>query len=462
MRSDSVLAAAGPFCSGLGGDSNPIFRPIHYLGSKLRIVEEITAAVDSLSPRHSPVCDLFAGSGTVSLALSKSRPTTAVDIQEYSRVLCSALLVPSRLRAEDLRGLLNRARVAKHSELLSWAAAPLVAYEARCLSKAREGKFEALCNLIEHGSPLAFQQGMSGGSNPALRKALSEFVSRLEKANLSEHPGVLTTRYFGGVYFSYSQAVALDCILEAAHGSPLGNSFLAIALSTASDIVNTVGRQFAQPIRPRASDGSPKKHLIAKCSADRGLDVFAVYERWFARYQTLTPTGFAHEVLRADFVDALVGNKLRGVKVVYADPPYTRDHYSRYYHVLETICLRDNPDVSTVSTPGGKVRSRGIYRTARHQSPFCIKTKAPAAFESLFQGVRKLNASLVLSYSPFEEGSDARPRLAKVDWLFNLARKSFRRVELQSVAGISHSKLNAVALNAEVSKNAEIFILCKP
>ena len=28
---------------------------------------------------------------------------------------------------------------------------------------------------------------------------------------------------------------------------------------------------------------------------------------------------------------------------VYADPPYTRDHYSRFYHVLETLALRDDP-----------------------------------------------------------------------------------------------------------------------
>ena len=29
------------------------------------------------------------------------------------------------------------------------------------------------------------------------------------------------------------------------------------------------------------------------------------------------------------------------VRVIYADPPYTRDHYSRFYHGLETLSLRD-------------------------------------------------------------------------------------------------------------------------
>ena len=42
--------------------------------------------------------------------------------------------------------------------------------------------------------------------------------------------------------------------------------------------------------------------------------------------------------------------------VVYADPPYTRDHYSRYYHLLDTLLLYDYPD------PVGK----GQYRLDRN------------------------------------------------------------------------------------------------
>ena len=74
---------------------------------------------------------------------------------------------------------------------------------------------------------------------------------------------------------------------------------------------------------------------------------------------------------------------------MYADPPYTRDHYSRYYHVLETMSLRDNPEVSmTMIRAGGSPRvSRGVYRADRYQSPFCIKSQAAGAFEELCRGV---------------------------------------------------------------------------
>ena len=464
MSSESLLARRRATAAAPSAKDSTIFRPIHYLGSKLRIIDAIKDAVNRIDPSHQPVCDLFAGSGTVSLALSQTRPTTAVDIQEYSRVLCSALLQPPNLYTTDLPILFHQARDSRHAEMLSWATGPLVAHEASCIKQARDGRFESLCDLIEHGSPIAFQLGTSTARNPALRKALGEFSRRLQKAKLSDHPGVLATRYFGGVYFSYAQATALDCLLEAIHKTnpAIQTTLLAAALSTTSDIVNTVGRQFAQPIRPRATDGVPKRHLVAKCCADRELDVFTAYERWFTRYQSLRPTRKTNEIIRGDFADVLNGDRLKRIKVVYADPPYTRDHYSRYYHVLETICLRDNPEISTVASSAGRVASRGIYRLERHQSPFCIKSKAPAAFESLFSGVRRLNASLIVSYSPFVENSKARPRLMTINRLQALARQYFSKVKLESVTGIAHSKLNTTGLNTTISRDAEILLLCQP
>ena len=67
-------------------------RTIHYLGSKLRAVDPIRRAVSAVAPVGQPVCDLFAGSGIVSLALGSDWDVTSVDIQEYSRVLCNGLV----------------------------------------------------------------------------------------------------------------------------------------------------------------------------------------------------------------------------------------------------------------------------------------------------------------------------------------------------------------------------------
>ena len=78
-------------------------RLVHYLGSKLRFLDRICGAVESVAPEGARVCDLFAGSGSVSHVLSTRWDVTSVDIQEYSRVLCSAILAPPA--PEALQGL---------------------------------------------------------------------------------------------------------------------------------------------------------------------------------------------------------------------------------------------------------------------------------------------------------------------------------------------------------------------
>ncbi len=86
--------------------------------------------------------------------------------------------------------------------------------------------------------------------------------------------------------------------------------------------------------------------------------------------------------MKADYKEALI-NLSDDVRVVYADPPYTRDHYSRFYHGLETLSLRDFPTISKTKIGGRERLSRGLYREQREQSDFCIRSKAPKAFEEL-------------------------------------------------------------------------------
>jgi adenine-specific DNA methylase len=149
------------------------------------------------------------------------------------------------------------------------------------------------------------------------------------------------------------------------------------------------------------------------------------------------------------------------VDIIYADPPYTRDHYSRFYHVLETLCLRDDPKISTVRIGNKDFTSRGIYRQNRHQSPFCIKSQAPTAFLNLFRRVRQLNVPLVISYSPYISNSNARPRLMTIQEIEELARKYFARVNILSAGRIAHSKLNSTDKNTSVSYDAEVIIKCE-
>lgn len=440
-----------------------ITRPIHYLGSKLRIVNQLCELLDNLDPSYGPVCDLFAGSGTVSKALSLKRDVIAVDIQEYSRVLCSAVLNPAECDLDWAEHFVRQVSSSDHFKILSWAFEPLIDFEEKCLFMASNGNLEPLCDLLENGSLIAFEQSVYHTTNSSLFAAMKEVESRLHEVQLSDSSSSLVTRYFGGIYFAYLQACQLDVLLEAVANLPPSqrDTFLAAILSTASEIVNTVGKQFAQPIRPRSSSGKPKADLFELASRDRSSRVIDIYESWLKRYITIPKTGGSHLAIRQDYREAL--KDLKGeVKIVYADPPYTRDHYSRYYHVLETLCLRDNPRISTVHVNGKDCISRGIYRIDRYQSPFCIRSKAPTAFAALFAGVRSLEVPLVLSYSPYESDNHSRPRLMTIKQIEELAKTYFRRVEIRRAGHISHSKLTSSEKTVGISYNAEVLFICEP
>ncbi len=409
-----------------------VWRPIHYLGSKLRLTELICDLLDELA--DGPVCDLFAGSGTVSLALSRSRDVLAADIQEYSRVICTALLKPSPIFDQDVTDFLQRAERGRSK--LEVCLEPLLEYERRAIEQS-DAQPELLCDLVDHSLLI------SGETNGSLAKAMKATESRLKHAEAS----LMATRYFGGRYFSFRQAIFIDSILNESKGE----TYLAALLSTASAIVNSIGKQFAQPMRPRHKDGTVKTHLIRQMCRDRCQDAGEVFSGWLFRYRSVTQ-GRPHRVMRGDYREVLAQQK--DVAVIYADPPYTRDHYSRFYHVLETLCLQDCPDISKTFLTGPI--SRGLYRTDRHQSPFCIKSKAPGAFAELFAGAKGL--PMLVSYSPFVK--DGHPRMVTIDAIAELAKQHYREVKIVS-ARLVHSKLNKTDLHRDASDKAEVFLLCR-
>lgn len=422
-----------------------LWRPIHYLGSKLRLVEPIRELLADLDPTSGAICDLFAGSGTVSVALSRDRDVVSADIQEYSRVLCTALLQPAVLEDSTVELLIQTTE--QNRQRLEDALEPVLEYEQRAIECAST-KPTLLCDLVERGSVLTAQDGRD-----ALAIAVKETSSRIEK----QAHALMATRYFGGIYFSYRQTLYIDCVLGAIDELPprFKDTCLAALLSTASSIVNSVGKQFAQPIRPRRKDGTIKQHILNQMCRDRCQDPGKVFTGWLARYREL-PTRGSHRVIRGDYREVL--DKLNEVAVIYADPPYTRDHYSRFYHVLETLCLRDSPDISTTFR-GRAAPSRGHYRTDRHQSPFCIKSQAPGAFTELFAGARKLGVPLLLSYSPSAKGG--HPRLMTVEAVVKLASEYYRQVEIVSAGRMAHSKLNKSELHLNASSDAEVLITCR-
>lgn len=430
------------------------FRTLNYLGSKLRLLDFIEDKVLDVTPQEAGICDLFAGSGCVSRKLSRLHSVVSCDIQGYSKVIANALLhkfdVTDKTIKEFFKSLDN-----EYANKLREAFAPLIELEQDAIDNKN---IEVLACILEHGSVEVFnlEHNLS-----CLSGQLVVVCKNLKKTGLDDVRSLIS-RYYGGVYFSYKQAVEIDIILENIHrliSEDNHDLFLAALLSTASDVVDTVGKHFAQPIKARDSKGNIKITVYNKAVKDKTIDVVALYREWLLKYKELCKSDFQHITMQGDYeqcLKALPDN----VKTVYADPPYTRDHYSRYYHVLETLTLRDTPKISTVTIHGSTHVSNGIYREDRHQSPFCIKSKAPEAFRRMFELTASTSRNLLLSYSPYDKTKKTHPRVVTMQQLIALAEEHFDNVEIVSAGSFKHNKLNSTEHFLEASDEAELLIVC--
>src|SRR5262249_17760679 len=156
----------------------------------------------------------------------------------------------------------------------------------------------------------------------------------------------LVTLLFACAYFGVRQAIDLDslrrgvdaCVTSGAITRQEADWATLALLQTASRVASAPGH-LAQPLG-LASDASAKRVIEY-----RRRDVVDGFRQDLA---TIAPYGTAkwRSGNRAMCGDTLtmwpsVDRQKLERAVVYADPPYSKDHYSRYYHVLETLARYD-------------------------------------------------------------------------------------------------------------------------
>ena len=438
-------------------------KSVHYLGSKTRMLTSIKKYIDELNPDNGRVCDLFCGSGVVSEYLVQNYDVLAVDIQNYSKVYCEARLTGGvqEINYNKLETDIKHS-VVRENNLKDYK--PILDYEEECRKALNSGILEPMYEIIEKGCLYAYLENLEyvdSALSPALEKAFSDAKKNI--GTRLESIDSVFVRYYGGLYFSYKQAIDIDAIASYAFEQlePLKSKMLAALMGAVTDVVNTVGKQFAQPLKVKNKDGSLKKNLAHKIKSDRDLNVFEQFNTWMSYYMERPRTEHKFKVVCDDYINVLKNLKPGDVKVVYADPPYTRYHYSRYYHILETLCLHDAPKISTTFPNGKGGLSRAVYRNDRHQSPFCIKSKAPQAFDEMFKYVHEAQASVVLSYSPFDANSGTTPRLLSIEGIVDIARKYYQNVEVVSPGQFMHSRFNRQDNNYEINYEAERLIICR-
>lgn len=435
------------------------FRPIQYLGSKLKLLSNIETHVDKISDGD-VLCDLFCGSGVVSNYLSNKYKMIACDVQEYSSNIAKSLLSSTDL-PKDWLSELNRYVIDKFDNL-SHETMELLSYEEEVLRLAQIGEHNSLINFSQNSS--LYINMVNPAQLEHKDKKLHELISQIiTEKSLEENQIFLL---YGSIYFSYKQSLTIDFIRQYVKQGKLKEDqvglIISSLLSASSDIVNTVGKQFAQPMKMVDKLGNLKKLQLTRTIQNKKLcvlDRLQVAVKKFENSQKANQKK-KHEVYSQNIFNFLESYD-NNIDCFYADPPYTIDHYSRFYHVLETIAKYDNPELAVMNKKGNKEVMNGLYRIDRHQSDFCVPSLVKGAFEKLFDGCRKHNAPLILSYSPYENLNNERPRLMTQQELLELALKYYSKVNIHKVEDHAHRKLHSNNNNVQDIKTSEIFMVCE-
>lgn len=214
------------------------------------------------------------------------------------------------------------------------------------------------------------------------------------------------TRAYGGHYFSPVQATWLDGLRTTIPAKePERTVALAALISAAMRCAASPGHT-AQPFQPTRS----AKPFILEAWRK---DIAALTKLFLAGLANL----FAKEegsVLTGDANDA--AESITEDDLVFIDPPYSGVHYSRFYHVLESVEQGESGTVSGVGRyPDPALRPRSRYS---------LKTEAREALSDLLSKVASKGARAIVTFPAHECSNGLAGHIVR-----QLARQHFRVYE---------------------------------
>lgn len=328
---------------------------IKYMGSKTKIIDFIVEGINFVHKEDRTILDLFAGSASLAGAVGNQVNFVSNDIQQYSKILSKTYLV--NLTEDSIPQI--------------------------------DDIYKRACSIVGDNLDKEYIVDYSSLDLKKFNDLESKQKALINKEFLYDYH--LFTKNYSGTWWSYEQCVWIDAlrgIADSYKDSPIYSIFIASLMFAMAYTSQGTGH-YAQ-YRDAKTNSSFNDICIY-----RKKEVFKFFKKKFNElcvYNLNNITTFTSDFFSLDFKDALA-NFQGGT--VYADPPYCFVHYSRFYHILETLVLYDYPQIQKKN----EIIVKGRYREDRHQSPFCIKTKVEKAFLDMFEGVRNTDSQLVLSYS---------------------------------------------------------------
>lgn len=319
--------------------------PLKYMGSKRSMLANgLGDALHEAVASASKVYDLFTGSGAVASHISQryEKEVIAVDLQSYAVALTKCVL-------ERDRPILDEQWIAR------WFARAASLHDSAFFNEATE-----LQNHLAELEPCI-------GASRAMQLCEDQRNYPISVA-------------YGGHYFSPLQAMWLDDLRRT---MPIGKGKRDVAL--------------ASLIRAASKCAAAPGHTAQPFKANRSAGRFLV-ESWLRDLpqivsETAREICAQHAIVKGKcyIMDAnLAALKVQGGDLVFLDPPYSGVHYSRFYHVLETVARGKT----------GTVLGNGRYppQAERPRSDYSLKTRSRVALDDLLSKLSSRGASVLITF----------------------------------------------------------------
>lgn len=213
------------------------------------------------------------------------------------------------------------------------------------------------------------------------------------------------SKNYKDTYFSESQCKEIDNLryaIEKQSSEDKKNLYLTLLMSAMCKAQSTTGH-FAQYL--------PKDN-----NRVQSLRKISILDNFFIKlqdFENFVISKYKNKVFQLDYKELFKLEEMKDVKCFYLDSPYTTDQYSRFYHILETVCKYDNP----------KLSYKAKYRDNRISSDFCYKATVANEFENIISFAKANNSSLIISYS--------NHGVIEIEKLIELSKKYYKKVKIK-------------------------------
>ena len=340
--------------------------------------------------KHKRFIDLFAGSGAVAVFVAQryAVPVCSFDLQKYSEILTNAVI--------------NRRMK------LDW---------------------QVIWDLWLSKSMNHFDSFTIPPSKISVKNV--EYI----RSWCNQQNNLLITRAYGGHYFSPAQAIWMDSLLlNLPDALPERTVAHAALIQAASQCAASPGHT-AQPFQPTETAKHYLEESWNKDVINKTKEAFIILSGQYAKKTGRAIVNDANKAART----------LKEGDLVFIDPPYSGVHYSRFYHVLETIARNHCSEV----TGAGRYPSPN----ERPRSNYSLKTESSIAVTDLFKIIASKGATAIVTF-PDKKCSNG----LSGDLLRDLGKKYFKKIEEKIIHG-RFSTLGGNGTNRNARQSSEELVL---